>query len=144
MGGAQLGAGLGHLSVRLARMGAHVTTTESGCTKQSAQQCGCWGCLEQLRRSVASQLGVDAHAFDQGARVAVPPAEDSGPAGSIRVAELAWGAEAYARPAAERAEADGGARVDALVMSEVVYNQAEDSLYDDEFHDNLVRPPRSV
>lgn len=29
--------------------------------------------------------------------------------------------------------------IDVVVMSECIYNQSEDSLYDDEFHDGLVR-----
>ena len=60
--GAQLGAGLGHLSVALARMGAHVTTTESACEKGGGGTCACWGCLEQLRRSLVTQLG-ESHGF---------------------------------------------------------------------------------
>ncbi|KAJ1494379.1 hypothetical protein T484DRAFT_1927353, partial [Baffinella frigidus] len=134
----ELGAGLGHLSLALARMGAHVTTTESACEKGGGDACACWGCLEQLRRSLVSQLGEGHDALDAGKRVKVARGEgSSGAEGSVRVVELAWGPEAYQRPGALKAEADGGEKVEGLVMSEVVYNQAEESLYDDEFHDNL-------
>jgi len=75
--GAQLGAGLGHLSVALARMGAHVTTTESACEKGGGGTCACWGCLEQLRRSLVSQLG-ESHGCDPSVDLVldrVPPSE---------------------------------------------------------------------
>ena len=60
----ELGAGAGHLSLALARMGARVTTTEAKCAqKENAEgACKCWGCVEQLRRSLGRQLGDDASA----------------------------------------------------------------------------------
>eukprot|EP00277_Geminigera_cryophila_P016641 CAMPEP_0179437762 /NCGR_PEP_ID=MMETSP0799-20121207/21600_1 /TAXON_ID=46947 /ORGANISM="Geminigera cryophila, Strain CCMP2564" /LENGTH=244 /DNA_ID=CAMNT_0021218913 /DNA_START=1 /DNA_END=735 /DNA_ORIENTATION=+ len=130
----ELGAGAGHLSLALSRMGARVTTSEAKCNEQAkgTTPCKCWGCILQLRHSLGRQLGGEG-----AAAVAVDewvPVEE----GAVRAIELEWG-ESNAQKWSIREElATLQNRPDILIMSEVIYNQSGDSLYDDEFHDNLV------
>ena len=140
----ELGAGAGHLSLAIARMGARVTSTEAKCSelgKDEDGRCKCWGCAQQLRRSLARQLGSQhAPALNAGEWVQVSSAAGAGSLhGAVRAVELEWG-EAEAQQWALREElAVPQSRPSIILMSEVIYNQSSDSLYDDEYHDTLVQ-----
>eukprot|EP00960_Hanusia_phi_P016976 499365-Hanusia_phi.AAC.2 len=71
--------------------------------------------------------------------------EDSEKKGSIRVVELQWGAEAKERwgPLKQESETQED-KFDYIIMSEVIYNQSADSLYDDDFHDSLFVKPGTI
>ena len=56
----------------------------------------------------------------------------------MRVDQLGWGEASYSKPGTLRSVRDGGEKYDIIIMSECIYNQSGDSLYDVEFHDNLV------
>ncbi|EKX38771.1 hypothetical protein GUITHDRAFT_154621 [Guillardia theta CCMP2712] len=137
----ELGAGLGHLSLAISRMGAHVTSTEARCRVEEAAtasgSCRCWGCVNQLRRSVKKNLALEQDvSLNEWNDVGCEGMEGKG---SIRVVELQWGEEAKDRwgPLKQESETEDG-KFDYIIMSEVIYNQSSDSLYDDDFHDNLI------
>lgn len=52
--------------------------------------------------------------------------------------ELEWGQEAAGRWAIKEELSVKEQRPAIIIMSEVIYNQSGDSLYDDDFHDGLV------
>ena len=139
----ELGAGAGHLSLSLSRMGARVTSTEAACVEKEKGNtaCKCWGCVEQLRRSLRRQIGGgETTGFADQEWVSID-SEDATSKGGVRVIALEWGetaSKAWA-PVMQEELRHSETRPDFVIMSEVIYNQSSDSLYDDDYHDNLVR-----
>ncbi len=133
----ELGAGAGHLSLALSRMGARVTSTEAKCKEKdkNVDSCRCWGCVEQLRRSLSRQLGATNPMAEEWVQV---PSSQAAHAGAVRAVELDWGEAAAPRCAFYQELVSTESRPEIVIMSEVIYNQSGDSLYEDEFHDDLV------
>jgi len=86
--------------------------------------------LHELKGSEANAVSLKI-----GERTPVPAEKEGEEAGSVRVMPLDWGPHATLKTASA---SDLFGAVDVVVMSECIYNQSDDSLYDDDFHDGLV------